>query len=386
MSELKGIHRECESVRWRLLLTVSSVALLTAVTLTTLSQAAAADDIDRPAVWIELGGQAERWSAGQEAYLPTALIPLPSFVTVSPLSIQRPPRYSQGFEGKISFTPQNSRFVFSASVRYGKSNGGKNVHEQTYTKLPNPYYETLHAIDPSVQKSFVPNKFKFIDTTAQTRESHAIVDFQAGKEVGLGLFGNHSSSVLSAGVRFAQLASSSSVDIYADPDLYYPSHSLKYPEHRHMVSAHKANKGSFFGIGPSVSWTGSTPIAGGPDTALLGFDWGANAAVLFGRQKTSGHQSAVASYFYHPNVKYTPGRPPLTQTSSGGSHNRSRSIVIPNIGGFAGLSLRSGSFRFALGYRADYFFGAMDSGLDVRKSADVGFHGPYATIGIGLGG
>jgi hypothetical protein len=37
-----------------------------------------------------------------------------------------------------------------------------------------------------------------------------------------------------------------------------------------------------------------------------------------------------------------------------------------------------------LGYRADFFFGAIDGGVDTRKTADRNFYGPYLGIGIGL--
>ena len=67
-------------------------------------------------------------------------------------------------------------------------------------------------------------------------------------------------------------------------------------------------------------------------------------------------------------------------------HTRSRSITVPNIGGFAGLSYRYDSAKLSFGYRADFFFGAMDGGIDTRKTYDRNFYGPYATLSIGLGG
>jgi hypothetical protein len=61
-------------------------------------------------------------------------------------------------------------------------------------------------------------------------------------------------------------------------------------------------------------------------------------------------------------------------------------VTIPNVGGFAGLSYRFTNAKISAGYRADFFFGAKDGGLETRNSTDVSFHGPYATISIGLGG
>jgi|HubBroStandDraft_2_1064218.scaffolds.fasta_scaffold44336_3 hypothetical protein len=44
------------------------------------------------------------------------------------------------------------------------------------------------------------------------------------------------------------------------------------------------------------------------------------------------------------------------------------------------------NFKVSAGYRADFFFGAMDGGLDTAKKENVGFYGPFATISVGLGG
>jgi hypothetical protein len=65
---------------------------------------------------------------------------------------------------------------------------------------------------------------------------------------------------------------------------------------------------------------------------------------------------------------------------------RSRTVTVPNLGGFAALSYRFTRAKLSMGYRADFFFGAMDRGIDARRSVTTGYHGPYATISIGLGG
>jgi hypothetical protein len=59
---------------------------------------------------------------------------------------------------------------------------------------------------------------------------------------------------------------------------------------------------------------------------------------------------------------------------------------VPNIGGMAGLSLKFPNAKVSLGYRADFFFGAMDGGIDIAHKENVGFYGPFAAISIGLGG
>lgn len=41
--------------------------------------------------------------------------------------------------------------------------------------------------------------------------------------------------------------------------------------------------------------------------------------------------------------------------------------------------------KISLGYRGDFFFGAMDTGIDVRKSTTLGYFGPYASLSVGVG-
>jgi hypothetical protein len=57
---------------------------------------------------------------------------------------------------------------------------------------------------------------------------------------------------------------------------------------------------------------------------------------------------------------------------------------VPNVGGFIGASLRWSNAKVSLGYRGDFFFGAMDGGVDTRVSKDRDFYGPFASIAVGL--
>ncbi len=58
---------------------------------------------------------------------------------------------------------------------------------------------------------------------------------------------------------------------------------------------------------------------------------------------------------------------------------------MPNVGGFAGLTFRIENFKMSAGYRADFFFGAMDGGIDTARKENIGFYGPFATVSVGLG-
>ena len=59
-------------------------------------------------------------------------------------------------------------------------------------------------------------------------------------------------------------------------------------------------------------------------------------------------------------------------------------MTVPNLGGFAGISLKWPNAKISLGYRTDFFFGAIDGGVDTRQTSDLGFSGPFATISIGF--
>lgn len=386
MSELMNARREQPEIRWQLLATVSASALIAAVY--TADVAAARED-DTPTVWIELGGQLERISNGQEPFVPPFILktPRPPAETVSPLDFERGPRYSKGLEGKLLFSPRDSDWSFSAAVRYGRSNNQKHVHQQSY---PEPFEKYF-----SGHTSFrFPMAAKFSDITTKHTEQHLILDFQVGKDVGLGMFGK---STINAGVRFAQFTARSNITLRSDPDWHFHYRTLHYPsipltkivsgQAYHSYVGQFSGSRSFQGVGPSLSWNGSAPVAGNPDATEVLFDWGVNAALLFGRQKTKTHHQTTGRYhmasgIYVPTVAQ---RPITYQNPLTPDHIRSRSLVVPNFGGFAGISFKYVNAKISLGYRADFFFGATDGGIDTRKTYDRNFYGPFATVSIGLG-
>ena len=110
MSELIKNNDNRATIRWKLLTSVSALAL-------TVSSVgiAHAEDADRPLVWIELGGQAENISGQGEVYAPGFLSAYSTSSILqeklTPLQAQRPPLFSAGEEAKISFQPEGSDWV-----------------------------------------------------------------------------------------------------------------------------------------------------------------------------------------------------------------------------------------------------------------------------------
>lgn len=385
MSELMNTGNMRSDLRWQLLATVSALALIGPIVSET--SALAADDPARPTVWIELGGQLERTDGGEEPFAPPFVTTNlnNAYNTQSPLSAERRSRYSFGGEGKITFEPEGTDWIFSAGIRYGRSNRAKHLHQQTSTKIIG---YALYIGSTALTRYGLEHPYfsatRFNDVQAKRSESHAILDFMAGKDVGLGLFGRHSTSSFNAGVRYAQFSAKATTTFHSRPVAYYYP-VFKYKSHSYHLSyyAHGDLSRSFHGIGPSISWTNSSPILGDPQAGEVAFDWGVNAALLFGRQKVSGSHQTTGRHFYGTS-RYGFGVPTAHYVHTAPPINRSRSVTVPNLGGFAGLSFKLPNAKVSLGYRADFFFGAIDGGVDTRKTADRNFYGPYLGIGIGL--
>ena len=153
MSELIQHNDNRATIRWKLLTGVSALALTAYVSSANFAKA---EDADRPIVWIDLGGQMEQMQGVTGSF--TA-----PFMSVTPTPApyrgnifdQSAPRFSFGEDGKISFQPEDSDWIFSAGIRYGRSHSNRHAHHQT--KQPNAqftfyfaYYHTnVHLSSPS---------------------------------------------------------------------------------------------------------------------------------------------------------------------------------------------------------------------------------------------
>jgi len=389
MSELNNKMR---GRRWRLLGSVSALALIAG-----LPGAVASED--RPILWLELGGTAESVSGTGDRFTPpfTLLSPVPApYSKESPIDAQQPPRFTYGGEGALTFQPEDSDWQFSAAVRYGRSNNKRDTHHQT--PLTYKIYDVAYKYYPSVARYITRTSANYAETIVNQSEHHLIVDFQAGKDVGLGMFGHNGSSVLSAGVRVARFDFHSDVTIRARPTVIptltyvfgglIPIPDFRWDSYYHHGSASR----SFHGIGPSLSWKASEALFGNAQDGELSLDFGVNGALLFGKQKSRIHHHTTARHYggykYEVPVPGYPTRdthyvqayPPVTANLV-----RSRTVMVPNLGASIGISYRVVDAKLSLGYRADYFFGAMDGGIDAANKTSPAFNGLYASISIGLG-
>jgi len=376
MSELINKNDNRATIRWKLLTGVSAAALISS------AYCANAADADNPPLWASVGWQLEHVQDSSEVYDPVSILSqLEGAGFSSPLSFERPATTSSGVEAELTYQPEGMDWIFSAAIRYGRSRSDKLSSEKT-TPVSKPFYNSFSR----TYNYDAPAANRYSDVHAQSNETHLIADFQAGKDVGLGMFGHSGSSVLSAGVRFAQLRSTLNDKINGDPDFHWSppaTPGYHYYQYWHDLAASAHGSREFQGIGPSVSWKASSPVAGNAQSGELLLDWGVNAALLFGKQKVRIHSQATSVYHscyygifcYGSNVYHYPAN----------SVDRSRSVMVPNVGGFVGLSYRFQDVKVSAGYRADFFFNAIDGGFDTRKSENRSFNGPFLNVSVGIG-
>jgi len=380
MSELIQKNDNRATIRWKLLTSASALALTAYVS------AARAEDASRPTIWIELGGQVEQIEgAGSPFTAPfMSVTPTPPpYKGISFPDIQHPARLAFGEEGKITFQPEDSDWVFSAGIRYGRSHKNRHVHHQM-SGIPPHYYLTYSGFIQASRLYASP----FADARTLYNEHHAILDFSAGRDVGLGMLGHDGISRISAGVRIAQFTARSSTGVYAIPSVeaFFPFtwiyfREAEFKQYRMQAQAER----SFEGIGPSLSWDASAPLAGNASDGELMLDWGLNAAMLFGRQKAkTAHSTHAYQLTFPPNIVGTGSYTTLYQTPRSYHSTRSRRVIVPNLGGYAAISVKYPNVKFSLGYRYDAFLKAMDTGIDATKKSNLTFNGPYVSISVGF--
>ncbi len=335
----------------------------------------------RPQFWLTFGGDFEAlenkstpWSPANEPPFPVGL--------PTPEQLQKNPQYEFDREANLSYQPADSDWVLKAGIRYGRTSRNRNTHKslapQTRTQMavgyPGKYVYVPCSFFNSGQGSpicSIANGNRFVDAQQRSSEEHMMLDFTLGKDVGLG--------TIAAGIRVAQFTSTSSLNMGADA--LYNFVPLKYDIHHVVNGFDSSEKRSFHGVGPEIRWDGSKELWGSATDGEIAFDWGANAAVLFGRQKVDLHHSSYSCYH-----RFIRNNAASCSTVVSPERVRNRHVAVPNLGGYAGLSIRYTDAKISLGYRVDEFFNAMDGGQDTSKSYNRGFYGPYLNVSIGLGG
>src|SRR6185437_11568340 len=343
---------------------------------------------ERPQLWFQFGGNYAILNGENEKYVPPfeSVIPdsLPNLV-----DFEKAPGAGFDWDGKITIQPDDSEWVLKAGIRYGRSTKKQTSH----VSLPPETRSAIKIIGQAPCTAFpTPSGYdhckfapynEFEDTHVAESEQHTMIDFTLGKDVGLGMLGGSGSSIFGAGIRIAQFHSDAKAMFNADPHYNFPV-SVKYQSHD-IYNSDTPEVRNFRGIGPEITWEASQSVIGDPENGEVTLDWGVNAAVLFGRQKTN-----IDDQTYHlhctggivgATVHCVQAYSPATKEET---YSRSRRVTVPNLGGYIGASVKYTNSKISLGYRADTFFNAIDGGQETPKSYNRGFYGPYLNVSLGL--
>ncbi|HVT25080.1 MAG TPA: TonB-dependent receptor [Rhizomicrobium sp.] len=364
------------------------------------------DSDTKPQLWMQLGGnfnaslddRTNPYDPTGAQFFPNGGGPTPNWPAglPTPAQLQKTPDSGFDWQGVLFFQPEDSDWVLKAGIRYGRSSRNKHFHKSVPagTKQGISFFGRYYPC--SFIAAYYPQSAaacyhgywnEFDDSHNTSGEQHTMLDFTLGKDVGLGTFGEGSTGVIGAGIRIAQFESQSTLDLGADPNYHLVADVFqKYHETWEFTSNERR---SFHGIGPQVTWDASHPVWGDVDEGQITLDWGVNLSVLFGKQKALLHHTIR-------HCRHT-GFGELAACDGGSIFgdnteivepaddiDRSRTVTVPNIGGYLGASMRYHNGKVSLGYRADTFFDAMDGGEQTAKSYSRGFYGPYLNVSLGL--
>jgi hypothetical protein len=239
-----------------------------------------------------------------------------------------------GFEGggKATFQPAGSPFSYALGVRYGRSRQASRSFSANYPSGGGTFDQTVNTSE---------------------RLSHTMVDFEVGKDVGIGLFGSGTTTV-GGGLRYAHFYSTTRGNFAT---------SFKYggfPASR--AGQFELSRYSDV-IGPRIFARTTSPFAGelGERGVSLGLSVG--AGVLFGRE------SAKNDVFLSSG---TPGQ--FAQFS------RSRQVTVPTVDASAQVNwvVPGSPLMVSAGYRYDGSYKVMDGGsAGSSHQLNSVQHGPF---------
>jgi outer membrane receptor protein involved in Fe transport len=355
---------------------------------------------------VEIGGQVQRQDAPYATLHPDVADAFAA--AINPLSSQnRNLDWGDGREIKLTWQPQGPWSV-SAAARFGKTNSGRTRDYRSqegdkacaYVPTDTNYVDKYSLFCKPTGAKYGPQNFateiNWSYAEAWNREEHTLVDFEVGRDVGMGLGLQRSRA--SAGLRYAGFESDTTFMMYGVPDMNIPqgwrdsflNSRSAYPASFHRYESSIQAHREFKGAGPTISWDAARAVLGNEETGHLDVDWSVKGGLLFGKQTTSVTGDERSGYwtgpYYHSGGGSADLRYPTFEPSIPIASHRAKSVTVPLVDLSLGLSYSVDGFRLGAGYRWERYFNVLDAGYTERKSYDRTFDGPYFKIAVGFGG
>jgi len=333
---------------------------------------------------IELNGQVQHEKAPYETILPGFISTFPAELQPAGLE-HRDLDWGDGRQLKVTYRPDGGSWALSGSARYGRTNGGAaRIHKDQTGVGGCAFAGYFAAICPKYRDTLnlYPTYHDWSDATVKSREDHLVIDFQVGKDLGIGGLEH---STVAAGLRYAGMNSTTNVTMDGIPDWVIPDGwYLKYDSTMHRYQATLDARREFRGAGPMLSWDAAARLIGNEEVGHVDLDWSVNGGVLFGKQKTTVTGQETAAYF--SGAYYENPRPPVSTVVTPADIHRTKSVSAPVVDLSLGLSYEIQRIKIGAGYRWGRYFNVLDAGYQDRKSYDRTFDGPYFKIAVGFGG
>jgi iron complex outermembrane receptor protein len=341
-------------------------------------------------VTMELGGGLSQFSGEAETYRPDFLetfSPMLSF----PLGIQDGDLdWGDTRSVKLTYAP-NSNWQISAAQRFGKTNG----HERgaSYEAVAGGY-ETFCFFGSCVVR-YYDALDNFGRSATDDSEEHAITDFMVGRNMDFGSFGTKVKSTFGAGVRHAEMKSSSVIAATGMPDNdVLPMFNVGQGDQTYTYfSTTLTSARGFKGWGPSLTWDASVQLFGDDERGRINLDWSAAGGVLFGKRNVENVEERLGEYVVGGFVGQAvlDYRDPAFKTittlyDDTLTVQREEDVSIPNLSLSVGLSYSIDRVKVSTGYSYDRFFDAIDGGYTEAQAFDRTIHGPYLKLSLGFGG
>jgi outer membrane receptor protein involved in Fe transport len=335
---------------------------------------------------IELGGMVQRQDAPYNPVRPSFMDQFSTVLDTTASTENRDLDWGDGREVRLTYRPSASPWSVSAGYRSGRTNGTDKATTFDLAAIACGSAQSACDAQPDLQILNI-KAYNYSDLVATNQEQHHIVDFDVGRDFGLGV---GLKSDIRAGLRYASFDSTTHLQMWGVPNWDVPSEFawFKYNYNTHYAADLTTSR-EFKGLGPALSWDAAKRLLGS-DEGHVDLDWSLTGGVLFGKQKTATKGQETAADFsgkYYSSVYATEiqQRGP-TRVVGAVPPTRSKSVSAPLLDLSAGLSFETGRVKVGAGYHWERYFNVLDAGYTEHKDVDRTMHGPYFKIAVGFGG